>query len=258
MVCHENGSFGSDDTVWGRTDMLISRLFVVSRLCVGWLFTLAVAFAGCTHQPVEPHPEPNALPDHILVRLHDEDPRIRHMAVTFLGGYPCRPTAIALTEALDDPVPMVRGVAASSWGEIATYWHPDPEIRAMVIDRLCAFLAEEDSAVRRGAAYALGRGTLRDRKAVPFLARALLHCDADTRNAAANSLGRIGDPSAIPALIACLKKYHKDESTAFSVSFSLDCFGLEATGPLEEAAKEAGPELSSIMHIIIRNIKNRS
>ena len=218
---------------------------------------LAMTAMGCASRGAGTQSEPDTLPDYMLADLNDEEPHVRHRTVLLLSGYPCRPAATALTEALGDPVPLVRGQAASSWGDIARYWRPDPPLKVQVVDMLCTFLAEDEPVVRRGAAYALGRGSLRDGRAVPFLIDALRDSDSRVRSEAAVSLGWIGDPVAIPALIACLREHLDDEKTTFSVRFALGFFGSAAIDRLEEEAREAGPELSSVIHTIIRSIRNR-
>jgi HEAT repeat protein len=73
---------------------------------------------------------------------------------------------------------------------------------APAVPALIKALGDSDSAVRRAAAEALGK--LGDPQAVPALIQALGDSDSAVRRAAAEALGAIGDPQAVPALIQAL------------------------------------------------------
>ena len=73
---------------------------------------------------------------------------------------------------------------------------------APAVPLLIQALGDSDRAVRCAAAEALGK--LGDPQAVPPLIQALGDSDWDVRCAAAEALGAIGDPQAVPALIQAL------------------------------------------------------
>jgi hypothetical protein len=73
---------------------------------------------------------------------------------------------------------------------------------APAVPALIQALGDSDWDVRRAAAEALGK--LGDPQAVPALIQALGDSDVGVRRAAAEALGKIGDPQAVPALIQAL------------------------------------------------------
>jgi hypothetical protein len=73
---------------------------------------------------------------------------------------------------------------------------------APAVPALIQALGDSGWEVRRAAAEALGK--LGDPQAVPPLIKALGDSDRDVRFAAAWALGKLGDPQAIPALIQAL------------------------------------------------------
>jgi HEAT repeat protein len=71
--------------------------------------------------------------------------------------------------------------------------------------------------VRRAAAEALGK--IGDPQAVPALMEALKDRDEDVRKAVAEALGEIGDPQAVPALLETLKD--EDEDVRWAATMAL-------------------------------------
>jgi len=92
--------------------------------------------------------------------------------------------------------------------------------------------SSDDPRVRRYLTLALGR--LRDRAAVPELAKVLTDADAETRIYSALALGEIGDRSAAAALGAALSD--EDRGVRKSAAYALGLLADPAScGPLREA-----------------------
>jgi hypothetical protein len=108
---------------------------------------------------------------------------------------------------LDLPQAVAQVAAQGAWGVLirATC----TQVREVVVGlgapavpALIQALGDSDWDVRRAAAEALGK--LGDPQAVPALIQALGDSDWDVRRAAAEALGELGDPQAVPALIQAL------------------------------------------------------
>lgn len=120
------------------------------------------------------------------------------------------------------------------------------------VDRLIAALDDEDDRtedggypLRRNAARALGK--LENRKAVPKLIEALDCPDLYVREAAAQSLEMLGDVSAVPKLVACLRNGVEGEGLRPNqpdLSEPYDAY-IEALGTL--GATEALPVIEQFL-----------
>ena len=124
--------------------------------------------------------------------LDDPDPSVRSSALRALR----RCDALATTEldtALDDPDAAVRRTAA--------------ELAALdTTSALVALLDDVDDTVVEMSAWAIGEWGPSAGHAVPELCRITRsHDDALCREAAAAALGAIGDPSALPTILAALE-----------------------------------------------------
>jgi len=141
----------------------------------------------------------NAVPALIDV-LRDDDPEIRRAACTVLGQIG-NPTAVSeLAKRLQDWVSDVRIAACTALGQIR-----DPS----AVTALIACLDKRD--ISEAAANALVQI---GKPAVPALTKALTSSKNNVRSAACTVLGKIGDPSAVPALIACLDQWDISEAAA--------------------------------------------
>jgi putative membrane-bound dehydrogenase-like protein len=89
-----------------------------------------------------------------------------------------------------------------------------PVARALVR----AYLADPDETVRQAAIHVAGLG--RDRAATPRLIELLRSASAPNRRASAEALGRIGDKSAVPALLE-VSGSADDRITAHSITYAL-------------------------------------
>ncbi|HEX3449094.1 MAG TPA: HEAT repeat domain-containing protein, partial [Isosphaeraceae bacterium] len=134
-----------------------------------------------------------AMPSEAIVKLLDDPrPAVQRHMIDFCSS-PGRKDAI---------LAMLREVVpkhASSRLRCNTVWAlariDDPGARALVR----AFLNDSDETVRQVALHVTSLG--RDRDAVPRLVELLQSSSLPNRHAAVEALGRIGDPSAVPALL---------------------------------------------------------
>jgi len=109
---------------------------------------------------------------------------------------------------LDLPQAVAQVAAQGAWGVLIRAL-TCTQVREVVVGLgapavppLIQALGDSDWVVRRAAAEALGK--LGDPQAVPALIQALGDSDSDVRAVAAEALGAIGDPQAVPALIQAL------------------------------------------------------
>jgi HEAT repeats len=157
----------------------------------------------------------------LCARLTDRDPDVRLAAVRALGriGAAAAAEPLLATLATPDPAPvqlvayaLVQLEAGADGPLLAGLDHPDPQVRATILDtlrlrgttgaeaRVVAVLRGDASAeVRRRAAAMLGRvGT---RAALdPLIAAAAGDAAKAVRAEAARALGDLGTPAAVPAL----------------------------------------------------------
>jgi HEAT repeat protein len=141
----------------------------------------------------------------ILPLLNDKDEFVRREAAYALGATHSRTATAALSDRLlNDKEAGVRGAAAVALGEIG-----DEAGVIALVGTLAPQLSapakgkrkpETNDFVLRAAAVALGQIKSRTGTAALIAAVSNETFPADVRREAARSLGRIGDPAAIPAL----------------------------------------------------------
>lgn len=153
----------------------------------------------------------------LLVALKsNEDSNLRSLAIQILGDIKDKKSTETLTEILrDDPDPNNRAAAAEALGKIR-----DPK----VIDDLLELL-DEDVWLQAQTIVALGE--LRDPSTLSHLFPLL--DDDITRDLATEAIGTIGDPRAIPFLLAILKDPHSKIRKNVVESLAKIC--EEMTGP---------------------------
>ncbi len=156
-----------------------------------------------------------------LPLLAGMNPDARRCAAIVLGVVKDTRAVDRLIAAMDDPEAEVRSSAATALGEIEDIRAIDPLVvtlgdRAAQYEASMALAKIGKSAVPRlllalhdrntGWYAANTLGEIGDPAAVPKLVDILrnLHYDRDMRQVAAEALGKIGDPTAIPALIESL------------------------------------------------------
>ena len=146
-------------------------------------------------------PLARAARDRLLAALHDDvDPRVRAAALgALVRAAPLDATAPWL-DALDDTAPIVRRRAA----ELAPALPVDVQIARSLVDAL----DDDDVTVIEAVAWSLGEldETARAAGAVAALADVTrTHRDALAREAAVAALGALGDPDALPAILAACR-----------------------------------------------------
>ncbi len=161
----------------------------------------------------------------LIAALHDADETIRRLAANVLGKLRTPDAVPALLEVLQDQRSLVRRSVVRALGQIGEpsavpalvelLHDADVGVRQTVVKALGQIgdpeavpalintLEQPDWKERWSAAYALGR--IRDVRALPVLMQCLRpENDANIRRAAAEALGQIGHPLAVPALITVL------------------------------------------------------
>jgi HEAT repeat protein len=135
----------------------------------------------------------------------------------------------AAAEALDETGwrPDRGGVGAAYW-VAKQHWDECVAIGGPAVELLIAVFADENVAVRKAAAQALGR--IGDARALEPLLAALQDPDPAERGCAAEALGRIGNARAVGWLIAALKD--GDFETRRAAGFALQRIGAPAVEPL--------------------------
>jgi len=108
----------------------------------------------------------------------------------------------------------------------------NPRIGQADMDLLKACLAENSTATRRSAMYALSRVPMLDESLVPLLVKVLTGDEADLVSRAASFLGKIGDPSAADALLGVLGKSANSAFRGNVISALVKLKGQEVAGPL--------------------------
>lgn len=197
-------------------------------------------------------------------KLSDKNPVTRAEAAAALGQLKSKKSTGKLKDALADPFPPVRQAAASALLQLGD--------KAMLNEFVKA-LKDENPRVVAGAATALGESGNED--VVPYLidafrttnpvigsaiARALGALKAPqavqwltaalTNNfipaAAAEALGRIGDPSAAPLLVHCLE--HPDADVKAAAARSLGLFKGSAAKSFDQQTRDTKvlPALSKL------------
>jgi HEAT repeat protein len=179
----------------------------------------------------------------LLAALKDEDPEVCAGAAVALGKIGDTSAVAPVIALLEDKDVAVRCRAATSLKDFS-----DPRVVPALIGALkCVKMEKEEGVLRCGntpdpewesaasAAWALGK--MKCREAVEPLIAALKQGDNHFAMFAAEALGRIGDPRAIPHLISLWHEPYIDMGTELSVGGALVEFGKPSIGPLIEAMK---------------------
>ena len=136
--------------------------------------------------------------DRLVAAHHDDpDPRVRAAALGALVRAAPAAAIPSWSRALDDPSPVVRRRAA----ELAPALTDDADVASALV----ASLDDADVTVIEALAWSLGEldDAARDADAVRALADIVRsHRDALAREAAVAALGALGDPDALPTILA--------------------------------------------------------
>ncbi len=160
--------------------------------------------------------------ERVVALLGDRRPAVRKLATQ----------ALAANAGSGLVLEAIRKAAAS---ELAPRWRNSAVWTAVRIDRpqardqVRAFLSSADETVRQAAIHATS--IWRDREALPLLVRLLDSSSLYNRRAAAEALGRIGDPAAVPALLLAAGR-NPDRLISHSVTYAL----IEIADPGRTAA----------------------
>jgi HEAT repeat protein len=179
------------------------------------------------HQNLREAPEPlqsafllgSILQDHLpaLVRaLADCDSRVRLRVIDALEdmGPAAVPAAPALVAALEDGNPFVRWAAARTLGRVG------PEAADIAVPALVRLLSSTHGELRLAAARSLTSYGPAARPALLALQQALASPEPELRLQAAEALGRMASPDAVPVLCAALED--PDERVRQSAAAALD------------------------------------
>jgi HEAT repeat protein len=149
----------------------------------------------------------------MLLRILDGQDDHRRVFVPLLLGASLGAGAVPrLVEALSDPNAAVAVNAATQLGELRAVAAFEP-LLALAQD------TEQSTALRGVAAAALG--SLRDQRALPFLARMAGETDPDLLAGAIDGLADLRDPAGIPYLEAILERPDLDARTNRAVRLGL-------------------------------------
>ncbi len=168
--------------------------------------------------------DPEAVPELLSAMNYLLSPVLRACVIEALGLIADKRAVATLIEALKDPHSVLRANAAAAVLRI-----PDPGFLRPLINAL----ADEDADVRRLAA--IGLGELGDRKALPQLTRLLqrwrdlIVVDEALVAATAEAVGKIGDPSAVSALLPLLEA--TDETVLMKTLAALRRIKAPEAGP---------------------------
>jgi HEAT repeat protein len=131
----------------------------------------------------------------MITLMNECDPGTAYMIAQALGKLGDPAAVPALLDALRGSDPWTRMAVTGAlirFGEAA-------------VDGLVEGLLDENAAVRRAAAKALGKIGSAEHKAVRGLSAALLDIDSGVRRFAAEALGRLGDGTVVPELSETLR-----------------------------------------------------
>jgi HEAT repeat protein len=150
--------------------------------------------------------------------LTDPSEEVRETAASALGELESPQSTEALLQAFRDPVPTVRVAAAAALLRLGQTG-PVSELLPL----LSKDLDSPDGAVRRTAAEFLGN--LNSPQAIPPLLRAIRDSSGNVRSSAMDSLGGMSVPEIVPALKALLND--PDRDIAETARRSLDQYQLQ-------------------------------
>jgi HEAT repeat protein len=181
----------------------------------------------------------------IVAGLRDADPGTRAAALAAAGRAGSLTPAEA-TAALADAEPMVRRRAL----EVCATGAAGPE----VVPALAACLDDEDATVAEVAAWALGE--LGERSPLPpgtvtrLAAMATGHEDPLAREAAVASLGALGDPEGLPAILAATTDRPAVRRRAVLALAPFD--GPDVTATLERARTDRDWQVRDAAELLLR------
>ncbi len=163
-----------------------------------------------------------------LARLLDDPrPAVRQRAIETLAGKG-REAAPALLGVAENKTSTVEARRNAVW---ASCWIDEPLLRSVARTAL----ADRDESVRQVALHVIS--VRRDGEATPKLERVLKQGTAHNRRAAAEALGRIGNGSAVPAILEALADETNDRFLDHSLTYAL----LEIAAPERTAAGLKSP-----------------
>ena len=157
--------------------------------------------------------------------LYGKNAEDRAEAITLLGGLEYQPAVEHLVKIVDEVDPGTRYIIVQALGRIASEDAIPTLLRAMRWDDiftraaaagalikigdpalagLVEALRDENKAVRRAAAKAIGKIGINTENAVRGLSTALLDIDNGVRRFAAEALGRLGNERIVPELVEVL------------------------------------------------------
>lgn len=181
---------------------------------------------------VEDAPYPQALPQVALRLRDDEDTGVRFQAAKTLAHFADSATVPDLLDGLRDVDMFVRVHVTDALIRIGL----------PAVEGLSEALRDENAAVRRAAAKALGK--IRHVDGVKGLRVSLLDVDADVRRFAAQALGRIGDESAVDVLGEALRD--EDVRVRKAAAGALWDMGEAAVPVLRDALNDPNPQTTII------------
>lgn len=181
---------------------------------------------------VEDAPYPQALPQVALRLRDDEDTGVRFQAAKTLAHFADSATVPDLLDGLRDVDMFVRVHVTDALIRIGL----------PAVEGLSEALRDENAAVRRAAAKALGK--IRHVDGVKGLRVSLLDVDADVRRFAAQALGRIGDESAVDVLGEALRD--EDVRVRKAAAGALWDMGEVAVPVLRDALNDPNPQTTII------------
>ncbi len=158
----------------------------------------------------------------IVRMLGDSRPGVQKLALSSLAGSPSSEVVVRMLHevAANDPSPVLRCNAVWALTRI-----DHPTARTEVV----GFLGDPDETVRQAAAHSVG--LWRDRTAVPWLIKMLRRSSMHNRRGAAEALGRIGEKTAVPALLTAAGE-PADRALEHSITYAL----IEIADPVATAA----------------------
>lgn len=170
-----------------------------------------------------------------VLRRKDEDVGVHDATVWALGKIKNQNAVQIISEALNHENRGVRTKAARAIGEIFDQGEVERE-RPRLIRQLSDMLQDDDNYIRRAAAEALGK--IKDPAAVPALIAALKDKDGGVLEAATEALGKIKDPRAVQALASVMQiRLGHDEYYPLLVAQTLVQIGVPAVPALIQTLK---------------------
>lgn len=186
----------------------------------------------------------------LLVALNDNDPFIRTVAARNLGRLGCAESVIPLLQhASGDKDNFVAGAA----GEAITSMASLPNLKMPVVDALILGLTNDTATTRAKAAELLG--DLGSPVAVPALISLFRDRDEKVVEQAAEALAEIGK-HAFPALAQAT--YDDDPRTRCGALSALAEFGPKGETYLHEALKDSNPDVRIHAQKVLAALKNET